>query len=207
VVGRRLERKPRGEYHHGNLRRALIDATVILLGEHSPESFTLREVARRIGVDHRAAYRHFADRETLFEAVAEDGFRDLIIALQHALAGAAPTARSRLLAFGKAYVRFAIHAPGHYRVMTRPRRDERRSRPPDAADDAFAMLEAEIAAGVARGELIAANRTDVAVTLWMAMHGLAHLLAARRLYVRRDELAAFIERVLAHSLDGVVVHR
>jgi AcrR family transcriptional regulator len=64
---------PREEYHHGDLRRALIAATVALIEEQGPEAFTLREVARRVGVSHTAPYRHFATWSTVH------GFAQLVI--------------------------------------------------------------------------------------------------------------------------------
>ena len=52
-------------YHHGDLRRALIDAAIALVEETGPDGFTLREVARRARVSHTAPYRHFRDKNDL----------------------------------------------------------------------------------------------------------------------------------------------
>jgi AcrR family transcriptional regulator len=51
-----------GPYHHGDLRRAIIDTTMDMLTEDGNWQFTLREVARRAGVSHAAPYRHFSDK-------------------------------------------------------------------------------------------------------------------------------------------------
>ena len=56
-------------YHHGNLRAALIDAGLQLARDGGPEAVVLREVSRRAGVSHNAAYRHFADRDTLLQVI------------------------------------------------------------------------------------------------------------------------------------------
>ncbi|MDQ3996358.1 MAG: TetR/AcrR family transcriptional regulator, partial [Gemmatimonadota bacterium] len=64
-------------YHHGDLRRALVDAAIPLLRDGGPEALTLRAVARAAGVSQTAPYRHFADRAELVAAVAESGFRRL----------------------------------------------------------------------------------------------------------------------------------
>ena len=65
---------PPQPYHHGNLRKTLLDAAVALIGEVGPRAFTLREVARRAGVSHNAPYRHFPSKDELLVAVAAEGF-------------------------------------------------------------------------------------------------------------------------------------
>ena len=61
---------PKRRYHHGDLKRALLDAALELVRTKGAEAFTLREVARRAGVSHNAPYRHFRDRGELLAAVA-----------------------------------------------------------------------------------------------------------------------------------------
>src|SRR5215468_2671037 len=70
-------RKPRQRYHHGNLRRALLDEALATIAADGPEALTLREIGARLGVSRTALYRHFADKEALLEAVATEGFRTL----------------------------------------------------------------------------------------------------------------------------------
>src|SRR5688572_18467296 len=64
-------------YHHGDLRRALLDAGLALIEEQGAAAFTLREAARRAGVSQAAPYRHFVDKNALVGALAEEGFRAL----------------------------------------------------------------------------------------------------------------------------------
>jgi AcrR family transcriptional regulator len=198
------QRKPRREYHHGNLRSALMEAAVKLLEKNVSGTFTLREAARSVGVDHRAMYRHFADREALVEAIAEQGFCDLVDAIRLRLADVPPDASSRLLAFGQAYTHFAATKPAQYRMMTSPRRSSGRTRPHDAADTAFDMLKNELAAGIARDELIETDVTDAALALWSTMHGFTDLIAVGRITVRRTLFSAFAARILERSLLGFV---
>src|SRR5262249_35655052 len=75
----------RRNYHHGDLRRALVDSATALLDEHGPLGVTLRGAARAAGVSQAAPYRHFAGKEALLAAVAEAAFHDL----RHACAEAA----------------------------------------------------------------------------------------------------------------------
>jgi AcrR family transcriptional regulator len=107
----------RRPYHHGDLRRALVDAALELVGEQGVAPLTLREVARRAGVSHAAPYHHFADRAALLAAVAEEGFRALTAAMLRARDRAGPDPRRRLQEIGVAYVEFATGHPAHFRVM------------------------------------------------------------------------------------------
>ena len=111
--------QPKPRYHHGDLRRALIDASLALIAEEGFSALTLREVARRAGVTHAAPYRHFADKEALLAAVAEEGFRAMASDMRERMdKETSPT--ERLLACGVAYVLFAVRHPSHFRVMFGP---------------------------------------------------------------------------------------
>src|SRR4051794_38861862 len=92
-------------YHHGNLRSALLADAERVLSEGG--ELSLRELARRVGVSHAAPRRHFADKQALLDALAEDGFERLGGELSASLAGAGPGLEGRLRAFGETYVRFA----------------------------------------------------------------------------------------------------
>ena len=106
---------PSRPYHHGDLRRALLDAAVASLAETGAAGLNLRALARRAGVSHAAPAHHFGDKTGLLTAVATEGY-ELLAA---ALAGAwARTGDFREV--GVAYVRFAVEHPGHFEVMFSP---------------------------------------------------------------------------------------
>src|SRR5689334_21589913 len=87
-------------YHHGDLRRALIDAAMDLVGEGGPDAVSVREAARRAGVSPGAPFRHFASRDALIAAVAEEAqrrFRDEIEATLAKVPVDDPLARFRAL--------------------------------------------------------------------------------------------------------------
>ncbi|MCW3838798.1 TetR/AcrR family transcriptional regulator [Micromonospora yasonensis] len=99
-------------YHHGDLRRALLEAAVQAIGESGPAALSLRDLARRAGVSHAAPAHHFGDKAGLLTALAVEGF-DL-------LAAALDRADGDLLAAGVAYVRFAVGHRAHFEVMFSP---------------------------------------------------------------------------------------
>ena len=70
---------PRSEVrpHDGGLRRDLIAAALELVEASGTRGLSWREVARRADVSHSAPYRHFANKEELLAAVAEQGFCSL----------------------------------------------------------------------------------------------------------------------------------
>src|SRR5918997_6258843 len=74
---KRAARKPRRTYHHGNLRRALLDEALATIRAEGVEGVTLRDIGARLGVSRTALYRHFADKRALLTAVATEGFRML----------------------------------------------------------------------------------------------------------------------------------
>jgi AcrR family transcriptional regulator len=209
VTTRPPKTEPRA-YHHGDLRRALIVATKAIVEESGAESFTLREAARRAGVNHRAAYRHFEDKSALLAAVAEEGFVELSSRIEAALAREPEGASSRrLMAIARAYVEFASQNRGAYRVMAGPRLN---------IEDRFPALEAaigknldlvrhEIEQGIARGKLRKVDPLDTTLALWAATHGLSTLVLTRRVKVRPALVGDLTERLLGDLLSGLAKKR
>ena len=83
----RAEKKPARPYHHGDLRRALLDEALRTIQTHGVQHLTLRTVGERLGVSRSALYRHFADKQSLLAAVGREGFRKLRQALADAWEG------------------------------------------------------------------------------------------------------------------------
>lgn len=103
----------RSNYHHGDLRSALLDAAMEMV--EAGEQFSLRAVARRADVSQTAPYRHFADREALESALAIRGFQEL--GSQLSLDGRPATSEEALVEFGVVYVNFALTHPGLFKLM------------------------------------------------------------------------------------------
>lgn len=180
----RVPRAKRG-YHHGDLRRALVDAAIPLLRDGGPEGLTLRAVARAAGVSQTAPYRHFADRAELVAAVAESGFRRLHARLVDAarvpaatLGHAPATARGGLQAVAMAYVRFALEHPAEYRVMfggEMATLEKTGIGLATARDEVFALLRGGIAMLQEQGLVRDGDPRAIALTAWALVHGLVML--------------------------------
>ena len=112
----RAARKRRDRYHHGDLRRALLQEAVRTIQTRGVEALTLRAVGQTLGVSRSALYRHFTDKAALLSAVAQEGFRMLRLELVEAW-DQAGGGRHGFEQMGVAYVRFAVEHPAHYRVM------------------------------------------------------------------------------------------
>ncbi|WP_039018054.1 TetR/AcrR family transcriptional regulator [Halocynthiibacter namhaensis] len=108
--------KKRG-YHHGNLRAALVEATLSLIEEKGPTGFTLSETAKRAGVTPAAVYRHFEGREDLIAEAARQGYEIFADLLEYAWTKGDVTDLARFEATGRAYLAFARRYPGHYVAM------------------------------------------------------------------------------------------
>jgi AcrR family transcriptional regulator len=166
-------------YHHGNLRTALIDAGAELARANGPDGVVLREVARRTGVSHNAAYRHFADRDELLGEIASLAGAQLEQAMLRRLDEVTETdpaarASARLQAVGRAYVEFALAEPGLFNVAFCPRDVVSPESMEDAA--AYALLGRILDELVAVGALSPDGRLGADVACWAAVHGLSVLL-------------------------------
>lgn len=109
----------RKHYHHGDLRPALIAATLRLIEEEGPENVTVRAAAKRAGVSSGAPFRHFPNRTALMTAVAEEAtarFVAEIAGAQAEIGGDDPLAH--LFAIGMAYLRWAVRNPAHFQVVS-----------------------------------------------------------------------------------------
>jgi AcrR family transcriptional regulator len=116
VSGRWPRRKRPDHYHHGDLRRALLEEAIRTIQHKGVEQLTLRTVGKTLGVSRTALYRHFVDKQALLAAVGREGFRMLREALSEAMRSHGG-GRAGFEAQGATYVRFAVSHPSHYRVM------------------------------------------------------------------------------------------
>ncbi len=194
----------KSNYHHGDLRQALIDGAIALIAEQDISSLSLREVARRVGVSHAAPYRHFADKEALLAAVAEEGFIRLTASMRQQQQMVSDDPLQRLQATGVGYVKFAIAHPSYYRVMFGTFQKEESPHPKQArvGYQAFEVLLNAIRAGQQAGAVRSGDTFQLALVAWSAVHGLAMLLIDGCLPIAPTEaenLAGFVTQTLTEG--------
>ena len=169
-------RKPRRPYHHGNLRRGLLDEALATIRAEGVDRLTLREIGSRLGVSRSALYRHFADKRALLAAVATEGFRTL---RQHLVAAWAEGGHNRAAfeAMGIAYVRFAVGNSSHYRVMFGGSIDPKVCGPELAAEAAGAFQAlVDALSSLQRAGIVRADDTlTIARYVWAVVHGVSML--------------------------------
>lgn len=198
-----MRRAPKKKaYHHGDLRRALVDASIAILHEEGAAALTLRSAARRVGVSHAAPKNHFGDVAGLLEAIAVVGFRGLTGAMQAARAEASEPL-GRLVGIGEAYVRFATTSPGHFRAMFHPALGERVT---DgdldvASRETFGVLVSSMEEARAAGIVREVDVLEASLAAWTMVHGLSTLAVDRHLARKgfdRDPTA--LARTIAQQL-------
>jgi AcrR family transcriptional regulator len=171
----RAPRRRRRPYHHGNLRRGLIDEAVATIRTAGIERLTLRDIGARLGVSRSALYRHFADKRALLAAVATEGFRTL--REQLVAAWEAGRGRKAFESMGVAYVRFAVANPSHYRVMFGGFIDPKTS-DPELAREAAGAFQAlvDALAALQHDRVVRPDDTvNMARFVWAVVHGIAML--------------------------------
>lgn len=185
-------------YHHGNLRSALIDAAVALAREDGPDGVAIREAARRTGVSHNAAYRHFQDRDELLGEVAAISLNALAAAMRRRMnrvSGSDPARRSldRVAAIGRAYVDYALKEPGLFAAAFA-------AAPAALEVGPLELLGTALDECVSTGAMPAAKRPGAEVSCWSAVHGFAMLhlhgpLAGSTKRAREQALQALLSRM------------
>ena len=162
-------------YHHGDLRAALVQAGLALLEERKGDDIGLREVARAVGVSATAVYRHFPDKAALLRALSAEGLARLAGAQRQAF-DAAGGGKAGFIATGRAYVRFALANPALFRlVFSSPSEQDHLADGSETVPEAFRMLRENAATIVPPGASPEAVHR-AAIEAWASVHGLAVLI-------------------------------
>src|ERR1700751_482691 len=205
---RKDERRAERGYHHGNLKEALLQAALDLIGQKGAAGFTFADAARMAGVSPAAPYRHFRDRDELLSSIAQRGFEQFEAALTEAWDDGRPDTVWGFERVGKAYLDFARKQPAFYSAMFES------GVPVDmnptlmaASERAFAIIRAaaERLAALAPPGVPRPPALMMALHIWSMSHGVASLFARadaarRKLPMTPDELLEAEGRIYLRGL-------
>jgi AcrR family transcriptional regulator len=205
-VPARPRRKPRDRYHHGDLRRALLDEALRTIQDEGVEALTLRTIGLALGVSRTALYRHFADKRALLSVVATEGFRLL---REHLVASWGSGGITGFNAMGVAYIQFAMAHPSHYRVMfggsvDDAPRDEELTREGNAT---FQALVDSIVALQKDGRVRKDDPVQLACFIWAAVHGISMLIIDGQLRHQQAQIDDLIHFAVDRIHTGIATKK
>jgi len=194
------------QYHHGNLREALISSGLEMVERDGVESLTLRSVAKRINVSHSAPYHHFGSKAHLLAAVADLGFSLMAQAVDAEIASIeTPGSYDRLKAVIGGYFRFALARPSLFRLMFRPEMTHPDQFPflAEAEARTFSILVEAVLACQEEGCVADCDPLPFAAFAWSTIHGLATLCIDR--VIHETPLRTMpVETLLGHTVERIM---
>ncbi len=191
------------QYHHGDLRRAIIDTALLMLEQQRGWQFTLREIARRAEVSHSAPYRHFPDKASLLHELALLGF-DRLRDVLDAEVDASNSVPAQLRSLAYAYLGFGERNPSLYRLMFNTDAGEPTDIHTDPRTQApFLLVVSVLELGQRDGTIRSRPALGQATACWAHLHGLTMLSIDGRLVPEKVGDNA-IEDALTTLLDGLV---
>ncbi len=165
-------------YHHGDLRKKLLETALDIIAEHGLEKVSMRGLGQRIGVSRTAPYRHFSNKSALLCAIAEQGYKKLTAVMNKANRQLSEDPLTRLTNTGIGYVEFAVSNPVHYRIMfgNEILENKRTSELVKAAETSFNELFYAVQACQEEKLVKSTDPYIIANTLWSMTHGISTLL-------------------------------
>ncbi len=167
------------DYHHGDLRKALLEAAHAVLNEKGIHGLSLRACAAKAGVSHAAPSHHFKSLSGLLTELAVIAFGDFTAVLRQAYddGDADSSLQQRLQAAGDAYLQFALGEPELFKLMfSSPLPDHQNERLCEVSGQAYAELTRVVKPLCdKRGITDKASVEQAEILVWSTIHGYAHL--------------------------------
>ena len=102
------------QYHHGNLKQALIENAIEIIAQHGVEQLSLRSLSKQCGVSHNAIYRHFESKEKMIDCCREYVTDSLTDYLSETIAGLDYSDPATIDALSYAYIDFFKEHPAYF---------------------------------------------------------------------------------------------
>ena len=160
-------------YHHGDLKRALIEAGLELIRESGTDKLSLRKTAERCGVSSAAPYAHFAGKDDLISAIQSYVTELFVEELKKSIAGCPP--ERVLTKLGAAYVRFFHRNPLYFDLLFSRRSIRIRTALSDngGCDPAFELFKNAAAPVLGSAGVPEETAQNKLMAMWGMVHGLA----------------------------------
>lgn len=197
-----------GRYHHGALRKALIEKALEIIDREGIGALTIRRLARDVGVSHAAPSYHFADKGALVVAIATEGFR--LLADRMAPCAQIRDPHERFRELGRAYISFAFDHPAYYRLMFGTQINIGDDMPVyiDEGDQSFGALVASVTELIARPDRSAEEnerRVQAAsIAAWTHVHGVVMMWGAAVHQARSGENRTDLEERINEMRDAAI---
>lgn len=104
-------------YHHGNLKKCLIEAGIQLINSEGEKHLSLRRIADICGVSNAAPYSHFKSKEDLLEAMKNYVTEQFTEELNNSIQNEDLDNPYTLIKMGKGYVLFFIKNPQYFEFL------------------------------------------------------------------------------------------
>src|SRR6185369_17781142 len=169
---------PRKNYHHGDLKNALIKAGVEILSKEGIEGLSLRKVAQRAGVSHNAPYSHFTDKQSLIAAISTEEFKQLYSELDAAASLYADDPKRQLQEAAWAYAQFALNNADTFKIMFSGVLEKEKEYPAfiEISRRTFQRV-VEIVKACQTAKVLGAGSAEmIAVAVWGQVHGIVSLM-------------------------------
>lgn len=166
------------DYHHGDLKNALIEAGLEVLSEKGEQGLSLRKVAKKVGVSHAAPYAHFADKQSLIAAISTKGYEELYnLVLETALKYPNDPVH-RLVETAWTYVQYALEKPDQFKITFSGVVETENSYPEyvEVSKKNFSLVVEGVSACQEIGSLQAGDTDLLAMHIWSSVHGFVLLL-------------------------------
>ncbi len=163
-------------YHHGDLKNALIQAGIEILSKEGMQALTLRNVAKKAGVSHAAPYAHFTDKQALIAAIATEGYKKLYQQLA-AAQNSQPDPADCLFAVAQAYIQFALDEPAHFKITFAGVVEAEQNYPDyvEQSKRSFALVVAVVIDCQNQNRVAPGDPELIAVSMWACIHGFVQL--------------------------------
>jgi AcrR family transcriptional regulator len=197
--------KETANYHHGNLREALLAASVDIIRNKGIQGLSLRNLAEVVGVSRTAPYHHFKDKDALLAAVAEQGFIEMNEFFAKVIQNPEIPLMQKLKQALTDYVRFAVQHPTQYELMfgrdmwQEENHDEFQRTAKDCFRQYVQLFELFKEEGLLSER---ENPLRLAQIMWATLHGLAKL-ASDGIFGKQDDLDDIIQYAMSR-FEGTI---